>query len=268
VAVFRNLALPGAVFFALALGAIFNPRFFDPLSLLITFGGAALVSYFSFSEKQLRGLARAIRQLLTAPESTLASHMAELRRLSGLYRLQGLRGLENQEAHLKDGFLKYGVELLVDLHSEESIRARLEYRMLTDLGEHEIHRQMLLAMGKLLPSFGLIGTLIGMVLLLSNLSTQDSQTLPAALGLAVLTTLYGAVSANVIVAPILARLQSAAVERETKMRVSKDWVMTIMQGNANFLIDTLSGAPPVFATERLRVPHWTSLGLPAHRSSQ
>ncbi|HTF93421.1 MAG TPA: hypothetical protein VK632_10250, partial [Verrucomicrobiae bacterium] len=106
------------------------------------------------------------------------------------------------------------------------------------------------------------------VLLLSNLSTQDSQTLPAALGLAVLTTLYGAVSANVIVAPILARLQSAAVERETKMRVSKDWVMTIMHGNANFLIDTLSGAPPVFTTERLRVPYWTSPGLPAHRSSQ
>ena len=88
--------------------------------------------------------------------------------------------------------------------------------MLTDLGEHEIHRQMLLAMGELLPSFGLIGTLIGMVLLLGNLSTQDSQTLPAALGLAVLTTLYGAVSANVIVAPILARLQSAAVNAKPK----------------------------------------------------
>ena len=70
---FRNLALPGAVLFALALGAIFNPRFFDPLSLLITFGGAAAVTYFSFSEKQLRGLARAIHQLLKAPESTLVT---------------------------------------------------------------------------------------------------------------------------------------------------------------------------------------------------
>ncbi|MGH7872985.1 MAG: motility protein A [Candidatus Binatia bacterium] len=262
---FRNLALPGAVLFALALGAIFNPRFFDPLSLLITFGGAAAVTYFSFSEKQLRGLARAIHQLLKAPESTLATHVAELRRLSGLYRLEGLRGLENQEPYLKDGFLKYGVELLVDLHNREAIHARLEHRMLADLGEHEIHRQVLMTLGKLLPSFGLIGTLIGMVLLLGNLSTQDSQTLPAALGLAVLTTLYGAVSANVIVAPLLARLQSAAVERETKMRLTKEWVMTIMHGNATALVGTSNGRQSFALNEHLRIPHWTSLGLPAQR---
>ena len=208
------------------------------------------------------GLARAIRQLLTAPESTLTNHMAELGRLAGLYRLEGLRGLENQEAHLKDGFLRYGVELLVDLHSEESISARLDHRMLAELGEHEIHRQVLLTLGKLLPSFGLIGTLIGMVLLLGNLSTQDSQTLPAALGLAVLTTLYGAVSSNVIVAPILARLQSAAVERETKMRLSKDWVMTIVRGNTA-LVGISNGRHAGTVNDHSRIPHWTPLSLPA-----
>jgi flagellar motor component MotA len=85
------------------------------------------------------------------------------------------------------------------------------------------------------------------------------------LGLAVLTTLYGAVSANVIVAPILARLQSAAVERETKMRLTRDWVMTLVRGNAASLVDTLNGLQPVAVNERPRMPHWTPIGLPAQR---
>lgn len=264
---FRNLALPGAVLSALVLGAIFNPRFFDPLSLLITLGGASVVTYFSFSEKQLRSLAWAVYRAVTVPESTLAAHSAELRRLGGLYRLEGLRGLENQEAHIKDGFLRHAVELLVDLHSEDVIRSRLEYRMLADFGEHEGHRHILLTLGKLLPSFGLIGTLIGMVLLLTNLSTQDSQTLPTALGLAVLTTLYGAVSANVIVAPILARLQSAAVERESKMRLTRDWVLMIVHGNNAALTAANHGRPAIAVNhDHARTPAWaTPLGLPAQR---
>jgi chemotaxis protein MotA len=154
---------------------------------------------------------------------------------------------------------------LVDLHNEEAIRVRMEHRLIAVLGDHEIRRQILLTLGKLLPSFGLIGTLIGMVLLLGNLSDQDAKTLPAALGLAVLTTLYGALSANVIVAPILARLQSAAIERESKMRLTRDWVMTIVRGNAAVFVDSLDGVPSVVVNEPARMLHWTPLGLPAQR---
>ena len=86
--------------------------------------------------------------------------------------------METQEKHLEDSYLKYGVELLVDLHNAESIRGRLEVRFAGILGEYEVNRQILLTLGKLLPSFGLIGTLIGMVLLLGNIVTADPKSLP------------------------------------------------------------------------------------------
>jgi chemotaxis protein MotA len=111
----------------------------------------------------------------------------------------------------------------------------------------------------------LIGTLIGMVLLLSNLSNQDSHALPAALGLAVLTTLYGAVAANVLVAPLAARLQSMAVEREAKMRMTKNWVMMVFHGEAASIAKRLTFALPGAEADVNRSERWLPAGMPMER---
>ena len=244
----RNFALPGFIVLSLTIGAIVKPGFFDPFSLLFTLGGAMVVTGFSYSKQQFQCLLTAVRTLFTSSQDSLESHIAELRRLTGLYRLEGLKGLENQERNLTDPFLKQGVELLVDLQSEETVRARLEHRLVRFAGEHEISRQILMTLGKLLPSFGLIGTLVGMVLLLGNLSSQDPKSLPSALGLAVLTTLYGAVAANVLVAPLLARLQSAAVDQEVRMRLTKEWVLLMLHGETSAIAHRHAKSLPVGAT--------------------
>jgi chemotaxis protein MotA len=150
--------------YSFTLAALLAPAFFDPFSLSLTLGGAVGVTCFSYSRKQLRDLLLAIRALIVERESSLQDHIDELRRLMALFRLQGLKGLENQERHLNDLFLRQGVELLVDLQNEETIRARMEQRFNCFLAACEINRQILATLGRLLPSFGLIGTLIGMVL--------------------------------------------------------------------------------------------------------
>jgi chemotaxis protein MotA len=262
----RNVGLPVVVLLTLVGGAILKPAFFDPVSLLLTLGGAITVTCFSYSGKQLRDALRAIGSVFKGEASNIQDHLAELRRLTALFRLQGLKGLENQERHIRDPFLRHGVELLVDLHSEESVRARLEQRISCVVAEHEIDRQILMTLGRLLPSFGLIGTLIGMVLLLGNLSKADLQTLPSALGLAVLTTLYGAVAANVLVAPLLARLQTMAVEKETAMRLTKDWVMIILRGESAAVADRSKQAPLRIESARIRFGEISSVDLAAeHR---
>lgn len=262
---FREFMLLGVVIFSVTVGVILKPQFFDPLSLLLTCGGALTVTYFSYSEKQLRDCALAIRGLFVKPEVSLQAHVAVLRRLTEHFCLEGLRGVESQEPHLDDGYLKYGVGLLVDLHNAESLRARLEDRLAGVLAEHEINRQILSTLGRLLPSFGLIGTLTGMVLLLGSIATSDPKSLPAALGLSVLTTLYGAVAANVLVAPLLARLQSVAVERESKMRLSKDWILTIARGELLTLVDHPKTSFPTSAIESGRNRQWVPIALPVHR---
>ena len=155
----------------------------------------------------------------------------ELSRLTGLYRAEGLRGLENTERRLADPFLRRAVGMLVDLQKEEKIYATLDRDLTDAFSRHELSRQILLMLSKLLPAFGLIGTLIGMVLLLRDLYTQDVQSLPAALSLAVMTTLYGSVFANVMIAPLAARLHAASTEREMRMGMTFDWAMMLIRGD-------------------------------------
>ena len=128
---------------AIALGGLFKPEFFDPLSLLFVIGGALVVTWASFSKQQLIGLCYAIRELCEGSVYATADHAGELQRLTDLFRLQGIRGLENQEPHLKDGYLRFAVGLLVDFHNEEKIRLRLEHRVAAFVAENETNREIM-----------------------------------------------------------------------------------------------------------------------------
>jgi chemotaxis protein MotA len=212
--------------------SILRPEFLDIPSLVLTLGGSIGVIFFSYTPRQLQELVQVSRGLLAEKAIVPQEYADELSRLTQLYRAEGLRGLEHEEPHLADRFLRRSVGMLVDLYKEEKICAVLE-RDLSDVScRHEISRQILLSLSKLFPAFGLIGTLVGMVLLLHDLYTQDVQSLPAALSLAVLTTLYGAVLANVMVAPLAARLHAAATEKEIRMQLTIDWVISIARGEA------------------------------------
>lgn len=242
------------------------PEFLDFPSLLLTVGGSISIVCFSYSRAQLLDLLNAIRSLWLRREQPVQSHIAELLRLTRLYRLEGLRGLESQEHGLTDAYLKQGVSMLIDLQKEERIRAKLEYELADCLGRHEISRQILLTLGKLLPAFGLIGTLVGMVVLLRSFSGTDGQSLTGALSLAVLTTLYGAVFANVVVTPLAAKLQVVASEKEIKMRLTLEWILLLVRGETPTVMATKLGAllPPVDAPVTRR-ERWDDFAWSAQR---
>ena len=258
-----SLILPIGLGLIALIGLVLAREFFDPLSLLLTLGGALGVTYCSYSKAQLGGLWDAIGELFAKHRRTLSEHARELDRLTKLFRLHGIRGLENQERHLPDRFLRYGVAMLVDLHNQEQIRLRLEHELARVVAAAEINRQILTTLGKLLPSFGLIGTLIGMVLMLSRVAAMEPKGLPAALGLAVLTTLYGAVFANVLVLPLLARIQSFAVEKENSMQLSKDWILMIARGETATI--SAQRRPSRLVPDSDRLEEWEPIGVPLRR---
>jgi len=228
----RALIIPVLVLVLVAVIFILRPEFLDLPSLLLTVGGSIGVILFSYSPRQLLELLQVSRALLAEKPMTLAEFEDELSRLTQLYQSEGLRGLEHSEGRLADPFLRRAVSMLVDLKKEEAIHSKLERDLVDASCGHELSRQVFLLLSKTLPAFGLIGTLMGMVLLLRNLYAQDAQSLPAALSLAVLTTLYGAVFANVLVAPFAARLHAASTEKEIRMRLTIDWAMSLVHGNA------------------------------------
>jgi chemotaxis protein MotA len=253
--------VPALVLVAFVGVAIVRPEFIHLPSLLLTLGGSIAVVLFSYSPRQLRDLLQISRCLLAEKPVTPQEFAEELSRLTGVYRAQGLRGLENAERRLADPFLRRAVGMLVDLQKEEKIYAALDRASADAVSRHELARQILLTLGKLLPAFGLMGTLVGMVLLLRDLYTQDVQSLPAALSLAVLTTLYGAVFANVMVAPLAARLNAAATEKELRMGMTVDWVMAFVRGDsAPSTVRNVGGQrPPAETLRGLGERGWATL---------
>jgi chemotaxis protein MotA len=216
----------------LAIFATIQPAFVDFPSLALTVGGSLAVVMFSYSPAQLREVVRLNRTLLLERSVGVREFADELSRLTQLYRIEGLRGLERVERTLSDSFLAQAVGMLIDLQREANISDTLARDLSDAASWHELSGQVLLLMHRIFPAFGLIGTLVGMVLLLRDLYTQDVQSLPAALSLAVLTTLYGAVFANVLIAPLAARVNAAAAAKELRMQMTIRWALALARNEA------------------------------------
>jgi flagellar motor component MotA len=93
---------------------------------------------FSYSPRQLRELFQVSRGLLAEKPMTAREYADELTRLTGLYRTEGLRGLESTEARLTDPFLRRAVGMLVDLQKEEKIYAALDRDLAEAFSSHEL----------------------------------------------------------------------------------------------------------------------------------
>ena len=206
--------------------------FIDVPSLLMTVGGALSVVLISYPTERLIDLVRLLRASFTKEKQSREELAQELKRMARLYRLNGSRALEAQENAIADPFLKRAVALLVDLESEQEICEQMETAAEEISARYRSGEQILATLAKLFPAFGLIGTLIGLVMLMREMATQPPEALTASFGLAIMTTLYGAVLANAVVLPLAAKLQAAGEEREAAMRLVFEWVLALARGAA------------------------------------
>lgn len=206
--------------------------FFDLPSLFITLGGTLATTCFSYSWETLRGLGSIIRTVLTTTADSRETHARKIMQLAQLNYTGGLRALESHEGELHDPLLRRAMNMIVDMRHEDDVRAVVEHEFFLLVNRYEAARQVLLTIGKLLPSFGMVGTLIGLVLLLRQATDPDPQALAPALAIAVLTTLYGAVFANALVLPLAAKLQMFIQNQELLMRLTVEGAMLIARNQS------------------------------------
>jgi chemotaxis protein MotA len=179
----------------------------DPLSLLVTVGGTLAVTRLTFSRVRLASAWRHVGEALH-DETDTETVIADLKRLALAQRVGGVPELERAAAGIADPFLGRAADALLEATDAAELEATLTGEVRARLAEGEAARHVMLTLGKLFPAFGLIGTLLGLVSLLRGLDGADLVTMSGALGHAVLTTLYGAVLANVLALPLATKLQA------------------------------------------------------------
>lgn len=200
--------------------------FINVPSLLIVLGGTTLVVMMKFSLKQFLGAGVvAVKAFIhKAPDPVeLIAKAVELAQTS---RQGGLLSLENAE--VPDEFMKNGIDLIVDGHEPDTVRTLLSKDLSLTLQRHATGRSIFKAVADVGPAMGMIGTLIGLVQMLAKM--DDPKQIGPAMAVALLTTLYGAILANVIAMPVADKLGLRSDEERRSKSLVIDALMAILEG--------------------------------------
>lgn len=205
-------------------------------SILIVVVGSFFVVAVKFSIKHIPNAIKvafkAFSSKVDKPEDLVEQvyELAQAAKKSGILALEGIP--------VKNEFLNRGVMMLVDGYDPQVIRDILTKERELTITRHEQGRKIFEALTDVAPAMGMIGTLIGLVDMLANM--KDPKSIGPAMAVALLTTLYGAVIANVFSQPIADKLSLRSEEEEKNYNLCIDAIMGISSGlNAKIIKDSL-----------------------------
>lgn len=182
------------------------PWFLDRNSALITFGGALGAVLASNTLPDFIAGLKSVTLIFKLPTLDTIGTIKQIIELSNVARKEGLLALEESANALEEPFMKKGILLIVDGTDPELVRGILEAEMMNTDARHQKNIEFWKAVGAMGPAWGMIGTLIGLVLMLKNLSDPDS--IGPNMAVALITTYYGSVLANWISTPVATKLGS------------------------------------------------------------
>ena len=214
--------------------------------LVIVGGGVIAVAFMSFAASDVRAALRAIVQMskqTPAKADDLSQDVTDLVKWSGQIRTKGMRRFESDIAAnpIADPVVKYGLNMVMSEYAPDDIRTMVN-TVADACYEREIRpAEILEAMTSHAPAFGMVGTLIGMVAMLSNL-TENISGIGASLAVAFLSTLYGVLSARMIYMPAATRLRQDVDRRRSRHHFLAEG-MAMLGGKKSpmFIQDRLNG---------------------------
>jgi len=204
-------------------------------SILIVLGGTVMVVMIKFSMGQFFGAFKvagtAFVNKTADPEELIETIVA----LANVARKEGMLALENQD--IDNAFLDEGVKMLIDGNSKEVVSTVLSKDMQETIERHTWGAKVFSATADVAPAMGMIGTLIGLVQMLSNM--EDPKSIGPAMAVALLTTLYGAMLANMVAMPIADKLALRKTDERRIRSMCIDGVLAIQEGQNPRIIESM-----------------------------
>lgn len=218
--------------------------FIDIPSIFITFGGAIAATIMSVPVKYLKDIPKNMKVLMKREKINLNIYIDVIEELAKEARLKGLLVLEEKinTLELNDEFLKYCVMLIVDAIEPTKVRAQIENEIDCIEARHASAWKVFDTLGSFGPSFGMLGTLIGLINMLANMDTSNgADALGKGMSVALVTTFYGSVLANMICAPISNRLKAKHDEELIAKELIMEGVLSIQSGeNPKYIREKLN----------------------------
>lgn len=209
--------------------------FIDVPSFLIVLGGTLGAGLIHFSWPDLTSAGSALREIVRAKSYSPIERIRFFVSLSGVVRRDGFLTLEREAHRSADPFLRKALEISVDGHNPDDIRRTLEIesRCAADRSLRSI--QVFETLGGYAPAMGLIGTIIGLIQMLGDLT--DPAKVGPAMALALLTTFYGALLANLLFLPVAGRLRNRAEEATVLRAVTIEGIVSIANRENTIVVE-------------------------------
>lgn len=189
--------------------------FIDPASMFITFGGAFAASLMSVSMSDFIGGLKSFTLIFKPVTVNVPEMIQQIIDLSNVARKEGLLSLEEAASNLEDPFMKKGLLLIVDGTDPELVRNILDTEIMSIDSRHKSKIGFWDTVASMGPAWGMIGTLIGLVIMLQHMS--DPSTLGPSMAVALITTFYGSMLANWVCTPTANKLKTNnAIEIQAK----------------------------------------------------
>jgi len=173
-------------------------------ALLIVLGGTTVALFVAFPLQAIVKACSAVRKCLAAPRSDAKNIIAQIVFFAESARREGLLAQEHRIDEVRDPFLAEGLNLIVDGLPPATVENILNSEIEAMQHRHQQGRNIVLYCGRCAPAFGMIGTLIGLVLMLTDL---DPATVGPGMAVAILTTFYGLLAANLFFMPVAEKLK-------------------------------------------------------------
>ncbi len=209
--------------------------FLNPASALIVIAGSLLVVLSKFSISQFLGAFKAAARAFKFKLPETQSSIEELVEIANIARKEGVLGLEGRE--VSSPFLEQGIQMLVDGQDASTIKQLLDKERLMTIEHNRSGSKVFSALGDVAPAMGMIGTLIGLVQMLSNM--EDPKSIGPAMAVALLTTLYGAMIATMIANPIADKLSLRTTEEARMQSLYTDALVAIQEGTNPRVIEQM-----------------------------
>lgn len=203
--------------------------FVDGVSVIVVMGGSIAALLIAFPMSNVMKMPKVMVNAIFTKPQNLTALIKELVSYAEVARRDGILSLENHTEDMSDEFIVSGVRMAVDGTDPELIEQILEIDLENLEERHAVGKSTLDAMGRYAPAFGMIGTLIGLVAMLGNM--EDPSSIGAGMAVALLTTLYGAIIANVVFLPLADKLALRSAEEVLAKTIVIKGVMAIQAGD-------------------------------------
>jgi len=197
-------------------------------AVMIVFGGTFGATMIKYSLEDLKKIPTLLSIIFSSTEMDSEEAIDILVDFAEKARREGLLALEQDASELDDDFLQKGIQLVVDGTDPELVRSILETKLTFLEERHQKTQGVFKTMAALSPAFGMIGTLIGLIQMLTQL--DDPSNIGAGMGVALVTTLYGTILANLFFTPMAGKLQIVSEEEVLMKEVMIEGILSIQAG--------------------------------------